>query len=82
MEKGAVVIPFSKPAGPRCSKRSMLKCQPKTHGAAMSSKPSPPLIALSEDQIPERLRRILRSLDGEQMQIVEVIAAAIARGAL
>lgn len=76
------VIRFSKNVGDRYSKRSMLKCRPKTPGGETSSRPSLPLIALSEGAIPERLLRILTTLDAEQQQIVEVIAAAIKRGAL
>jgi len=61
----------------------MLKCRPKTRGAATSSKPSRPLIALCEErEIPERLLARLRRLDAEQLQIIEMIAVAISRGAV
>ena len=45
------------------------------------TKPLPPLLALCEDDVPPRLLARLRTLDREQMQIVEVVVAAIARGA-
>lgn len=64
------------------SHRSTLPRRPRIHGAATSSKPLPPLIALCEEKIPERLLERLRHLDGEQLQIVEVVVMAIARGQL
>lgn len=57
--------------------------QQKTRGAATSSRRLPPLIALCEENlIRERLAMRLRQLDVEQIQIVEIIAIAIARGQL
>lgn len=66
------------------------KRQLKIHGAVTSSaprtpseKPPRPLIALSEENpVRESLLRRLRRLDAEQQQVVEIIADAIARGAL
>jgi hypothetical protein len=43
----------------------------------------PPLIArCEEERIRERLARRLRQLDVEQIQIVEIVTIAIARGQL
>lgn len=58
------------------------KSRRKIRGAAMSLKPLPPLIALSVEVIPIRLLDRLRKLDAEQLQIVEIVAIAIARGHL
>jgi hypothetical protein len=41
-----------------------------------------PLIALCDDKIPKSLISRLHRLDAEQLQIVEMIVAAIARGQL
>jgi hypothetical protein len=41
------------------------------------SRPSPEL----GERIPERLMKRLRRLDDEQLQIIEIVAIAIARGA-
>lgn len=55
----------------------------KTPSKATSTKRSPPLIALFEEaELPPRLTARLRKLDAEQLQIVEIVAAAIERGAL
>lgn len=80
------VLQFSR----TCSLGEIRKRPLKIHGKAMSSahrtrsaKPPPPLIALSEEKpLPDSLLRRLRRLDVEQLQIVELIADAIARGAL
>ena len=81
--QAANVIPFSTNGTQNFSTRSTPKRQPKIPGAAMCSKPLPPLIALCEERtIPASLNNVLRTLDAEQLQIVEIIAAAIARGQL
>ena len=50
---------------------------------AVSEMPTLPLIALCEERpIPETLLRRLRRLDAEQLQVVELMAAAIERGAI
>ncbi len=80
------VIPFCR----RSSIDSIRKLPLKIHGAETSSVPrtrsgkrQPPLIALFEETpLPESLLRRLRKLDAEQLQIMELIADAIARGAL
>lgn len=73
------VIPFSG----HCLPDSITKHQLKIPSAATSSRPSPPLIALSEGlEIPESLLRRLRRLDAEQLQIMEIIAIAFERGTL
>ena len=80
------VIPFSR----TCSLDEIRKRPLKIHGAETSSahrtrspKPPLPLIALCDERpLPESLLRRLRRLDAEQLQIIELIADAIARGAL
>ena len=80
------LIQFSK----RCSTDAIRKRPLKIHGEATSSehrmrsgKQPPPLIALSEERpIRPSLLLALRSLDAEQQQIMEIIAGAMARGAL
>lgn len=75
----ASILPFSKVS----SLNSMPKRQPKTRGVATSSRLLPPLIArCEEERIRERLARRLRQLDVEQIQIVEIVTIAIARGQL
>lgn len=59
----------------------MLKCRLKTPGRAMSSKRSPPSIEPLDGQRMERLLSRLQKLDAEQLQIIEIVAAAILRGA-
>lgn len=76
-DPGALVLPFLLGS----SKLSMAKCQPKTRGVATSSKPSLSSTALSVGAIQERLFHRLRKLDAEQLQIVEIVVAAIERGA-
>src|SRR4051812_3608127 len=75
---GNQVLQFSKRCLPTSTKRHPLKIQ----SVATSSRPLPPLIALSEGRIPERLLRRLEKLDHEQLQIIEIVAVAIARGAM
>jgi len=73
------ILQFSKISQPN----STPKRQRKIHGVATSSKPLPPLIArCEEDRIRERLALRLRQLDVEQIQIVEIVTIAIARGRL
>lgn len=74
------VIRFSINASRISSASSTRKRQRPTHGGAMSLRPLPPLLALCEETIPANLSRVLRTLDAEQLQIVEIIASAIARG--
>ena len=50
---------------------------------ATSTRPLPPLLALYEDrELPPRLLARLKRLDAEQLQIIEVVTAAIERGAI
>lgn len=54
----------------------------RTRGKATSTKPLPPLLALSEEQaLPPTLLKRLRKLDDDQLAIVELVVAAIQRGA-
>lgn len=76
-QKRATVIPFSNRSRPR----STPKFQQTTPGKATSSKPLPPLLALSEGRETDRLHRYLQRLDAEQIQIMEIVACAILRGA-
>lgn len=82
MAQTSNVIHFSIGGSRNSSARSTLKSPRKTRGAATSLKPLLPLIALCEGKIPESLNSVLRTLDAEQLQIVEIIASAIARGQL
>jgi DNA-binding XRE family transcriptional regulator len=65
---------------PPYSKPQMLKCQLKTPGAVTSSRPSPSSTGPSVARIPERLMARLRTLDAEQLQVVEIVVVAIQRG--
>jgi len=67
---------------PLYSKPPMLKCRLKTPGAETSSKPSPSSTVRSDGQIPERLMTRLRTLDAEQLQVVEIVVVAIQRGVI
>lgn len=75
----ASILPFLKVLSPN----STLKRQRKIHGEATSTKLLPPLIArCDEERIRARLALRLRQLDVEQIQIVEIVTIAIARGNL
>jgi hypothetical protein len=60
----------------------MVKCRLTTRGEATSSRPSPFSTEHFVVPIPERLLRRLRKVDPEQLQVVEIVAAAIERGAI
>ena len=65
------------------SRPSIRTSRQKTRSKATSTKPLPPLIALCEDrELPPRLIARLKRLDAEQLQIIEIVAAAIERGAI
>lgn len=71
------VLPFSPLALPESTRTRPLKI----HGAGTSSKLSPSSTARSDVRtIPESLLRRLRRLDAEQLQIIEIMAAAFERG--
>lgn len=77
MNVPAKVLLFS----PKCSPGSTRKSQQRTPSKATSTKPLPPLLALCEEKpLPPRLLGKLRALDPEQLQIVEIVVTAIARG--
>ncbi len=82
MTQAANVIRFSIDGSRSSLEHSTRKRRRQTRGGATSSKPSLPLLALCEETIPASLSRVLRTLDAEQLQIVEIIASAIARGQL
>lgn len=84
-KSAAEVIPFSR----SCSPRS-IKCVPlKIRGEVTFSRLKPPSLklqpvspepCLGESPCLTSLNRRLRRLDDEQLQIVEIVAAAIERG--
>lgn len=80
------IIPFSKHSSIDGIKKRQLKIPGAETSSARkmrSGKPQPPLIALFEERpIRESLLKVLRNLDAEQQQIMEIIGTAIARGAL
>jgi hypothetical protein len=75
------VIPFSR----EFSSRSTVKTLPRTRGEVMSLKRSLPLLELCEgptrSQVLHRAIETLQRLDSEQIQIVQMLMATIARGA-
>lgn len=84
--KPLTVVPFSRNAS-----RASTRCIPlKIRGEVTFtrlSRPSPmrmrPLLArYAEQELPPRLLMRLTRLDAEQLQIVELVAAAMERGAL
>lgn len=74
------VLPFLS-SSQRHDKLRMAKCQPKTHGGATSSRPSLYSPGPSAEVIRARLQSRLQRLDGDQLQIIEIVIAAISRGA-
>ncbi len=87
MQSGKLkIVPFS-----RNGSRASIRCIPlKIRGEVTFTRPSPrsptptrPLLALcAEKELPPKLLTRLTRLDAEQLQIVELIAAALERGAL
>ena len=86
-KSAAEVIPFSKHGFKKRTRCIPLKIRGEvtfTKPRALSLTLTRPLLALCdvERPIPERLLNRLKRLDDEQLQIVELVAAAMERGAL
>lgn len=75
---GSRILQFSIDSSPRSRETRRRK----QRGVPTCSPRSLPLLELCNDRaVPERLLNRLKRLDPEQLQIVEIVAIAIARGA-